>query len=276
VSAVAVGPVLLCWNRAAPECAAAAERLGSDLRAAGFEVMDKGSPPGFQAGLLVLLGGDGFLMESVRILGYPATPIFGINFGSVGFLMNRRASVEGLAAVLREGALQIEDHPVLEAQVRLSSGREDVCRAVNDLVMERMGGQGARLRVSIGGILLNEFSGDGVIVSTSTGSTAYNLAAGGPVVHPRVSAMILTPLYPHRAAPFHSLQFPVVLPLDSCIEINGMETAKRPVRLLADGHALDGIDRVVVRDSGLRLRLLRMPSHEFVSTLSRKFIGSQG
>lgn len=259
-----------------PDCPAAAGRLEKELRDAGFQVtrsLEDFDPR--RADLVLLLGGDGFLMDSARALDYPPTPFFGVNFGSVGFLMNSRRGLEGLVTALKEGRFRAEEHPVLEARVRVG-GREEVRRALNDIILERVGGQTVRLRVLVDGVLLNELSGDGLIVATSAGSTAYNLAAGGPVFHPRIPGVVLTPLYPHRAAPFNSLQFPVLLPLESSLAITGLDIEKRPIRLLADGRPLEGLSEVTVRDSGARIRLLRGESHEFVSTLARKFIGPAG
>jgi NAD+ kinase len=254
----------------------ASGRLREELKAAGLAVVGDGTFDPAKVDVVVLLGGDGFLMDSVRALGFPATPFLGVNFGSVGFLMNPPTVLSEMAGVLREGRLTEEVHPVLEARVRLLDGRDETLLAVNDFTLERSGGQGARLRVSVDGILLNEFSGDGLIVATSAGSTAYNLAAGGPVIHPLIPAMVVTPLYPHRAAPFHSLQFPVVLPLASSVDLVGYDVEKRAIRVLADGRPTEGITAVAVRDSGVRLRLLRLRSHEFISTLAKKFIGTGG
>jgi NAD+ kinase len=266
--------VLLLSSGSSSACDQAADRIRRDLLAAGLTVLTRREEfDPRRVDVVVLLGGDGFLMESARVLGFPPTPIFGVNFGSVGFLMNPRTSIDGLAARLRGSGLGMEHHPVLEGRARLPGEREVVEHAVNDLVMERTSGQTVRLVIRVNGVVLNEFSGDGVIVSTSAGSTAYNLAARGPVFHPRIEGMAITPLYPHRAAPFHSLQFTVIVPLDTLLEIEVLELEKRPVRLVADGRTLEGLLSVRVRDSGLRLRLLRVESHEFIATLARKFIG---
>ena len=266
--------VLLLSSGSSNACDQAADRIRGELQAAGLTVLTRREEfDPRRVEVVVLLGGDGFLMDSARALGFPPTPIFGVNFGSVGFLMNPRASIDGLAARLRGRAFDIEHHPILEGRARLVGEREQVERAVNDLVVERTGGQTVRLVIRVNGVVLNEFSGDGVIVATSAGSTAYNLAARGPVFPPRIEGMVLTPLYPHRAAPFHSLQFSVILPLDGELEIEVLEMEKRPARLVADGRTIEGLLSVRVRDAGLRLRLLRIESHEFISTLAKKFIG---
>jgi NAD+ kinase len=252
----------------------AARRLKRDLQDGGIQVVEKQEDFDPAAvDLVVLLGGDGFLMESFRNLHFPSTPIFGVNFGSVGYLMNPQVVMENLVSLIRKGEFRIEEHPVLQARIQLMDGKEEVLLAVNDFIMDRTGGQTVRLRIQVGGILLNEFSGDGVIVATSAGSTAYNLAAGGPVFPPGIPAMVITPLYPHRAAPFHSLQFSVLIPLNTELEVIGVDIDKRPIRLVADGSTLEGASRIRVSDSGLRLHLLRVKSHEYISNLSRKFIG---
>ncbi len=257
-----------------PDCAAAAERLDRELRGAGFLVVrDQRQFDPRRIDAVVLLGGDGFLLNSLHALGYPPTPFYGLNFGSVGFLMNPTDGLSGVASLLKESRFHEERHPVLDARVALTSGGEETCLAINDFILERSGGQSVRLQVLVGGVLFNEFSGDGVIIATAAGSTAYNLAAGGPVIHPAIPAVTVTPLYPHRAAPFDSLQFPVLLPLETSLRVVGSDIEKRPIRLLADGRPIEGVAEVVVRDSGKRIHLLRNESHEFIATLARKFIG---
>jgi NAD+ kinase len=266
--------ILLLSNPAFSGCAESAAKLEVALREAGFEVVRSGAE-GARAGLdlILLLGGDGFLMDSIRALNYPATRFFGVNFGTVGFLMNPRSVLATLPEAFRAGRFRVEEHIVLEAKVRFRSGQETLQLAFNDFVLERMSGQGIRLLALINGVEFNRYSGDGIIIATPGGSTAYNLAAGGPVVHPGIAAMVLTPLYPHRAAPYHSLQFSLLLPPDRTLRISGSDVDKRPIRLLADGRPYDHVESIEVKDSGRRIRLLRVETHSFISTLSQTFIG---
>lgn len=267
--------ILCLWNQHNPACAAAALELVEVLRREGHAVTTDAPAASVALGVdyVVLLGGDGFLMESLRLLDYPGAPVFGVNFGTVGFLMNTRSCLEGLPGLLREGAFLEEVHPVLEADVELEGGSRDRLLAFNDFVVERMTRQSIRLELSLDGAPFNHYAGDGFVLSTAAGSTAYNLAAGGPVVHPEIQGIVITPLYPHRAAPFHSVQFSIVVPLKSRLLLAADELPKRSMRVVADGRQLEKVARVQVFDSGRRVRLLRPQDHKFVKTLTRKFIG---
>lgn len=266
--------ILLLWNRANPACQGSATSLAEDLRGGGHEVTDAAEPgEAARHDLILLLGGDGFLMESLRLLEYPATPVFGVNFGTVGFLMNTRECLHDLAGMLRGAAFQEEEHAVLEARVELEDGSRDTLLAFNDFVAERMTRQSIRLQLALDDVPFNHYAGDGFVFSTAAGSTAYNLAAGGPVVHPGIQAIVVTPLYPHRAAPFHSVQFSFLVPLRSRLRLLADDLPKRSMRLVADGRQVERVSRADIGDSGRRVRLLRPQNHLFVKTLTRKFIG---
>lgn len=268
-----VRSILCLANRAVPACVEAAGALEKDLRAAGFTVLEGGGGSSAAADLIVVLGGDGFLMESLRALGYPTTPIFGANFGSVGFLMNRKAILEDLPAMVRRWDFRSEDHALLEGDVRVEGGSVIQRVALNDIVVERMTRQSLRLDVYLDGAFFNRYGGDGFVLATAAGSTAYNLAAGGPVVHPSLDVVVVTPLYPHRASPFHSVQFPLVLPAGIAIRIVAVDLPKRGMRIVSDGEPAEHAEQVDVRVSRRQIRLLRPVDHVFSETLARKFIG---
>ena len=111
------------------------------------------------------------------------------------------------------------------------------------------------------------------LVAPAAGSTAYNLAAGGPAVHPELAAMVVTPLYPHQAVPFSSVRFSLAVPLDRSLVFVAEDLPKRGMRLVADGRPLDGASRVEVLDSARRITLLRAENMGFAEVLSRKIIG---
>ncbi len=267
--------VLVAADRRNARCAAAAVDLQARLRKVGFTTVaapDAGAAT--EGDLLVVVGGDGCLMHTLASLGYPPIAVFGINFGQVGFLMNRPDSATDIAKILRDGRFQETELPVLSARVTDARGEREVL-AINDFVLERVAGQTARLDVFIEGVLLNRYSGDGLIVATGTGSTAYTLAAGGPAVHPDVHAMIVTPVNPHRPVQFHSLQFPLVLPLAAHLEIRVADRAVRPTRLIADGTQAGEPESALIRWSGRKVRLLRTKDFSYVNALVQKVIGNE-
>ncbi|MGE3164497.1 MAG: NAD(+)/NADH kinase [Planctomycetota bacterium] len=226
--------------------------------------------------VIVALGGDGYLMGLIRSLDYPEIPIFGVNYGRVGFLMNPVFSADALAECLAHGLFLPLPYPVLRIRVRREDGSEETTYAFNDFVLERASGQTVHLQVYIGGTLLNRYSGDGLIVATPGGSTAYSLAAGGPVVHTEVPCIIVTPLNPHRPVQFHSLQFSVLLPLRTKVHVIADYRDKRPVRCSADGREIcASVDEVFLDDSGRRVTLLRNPDYRFIDTVLRKIIGKR-
>lgn len=267
--------VLCLANRAQEACARAADELAADLRRAGYQVSEGVEAfPESKAEVLLVLGGDGFLMESLRLVGYPPVPVFGANFGSVGYLMNTKESLSDLADLIGRWDFETEDHVLLKAKVVLEHGSQVEMLAFNDFVVERMTRQSLRLRVSLDGVFFNNYAGDGFILATTAGSTAYNLAAGGPVVHPSLQLMIVTPLYPHRASPFHSMQFSLLIPLESRLMIVADDLPKRGMRVVGDGLAVDHARSVEIFDSSKKVTLLRPRAHSFVKTLVRKFIDS--
>ncbi len=230
-------------------------------------------PPLEGTDVVVVIGGDGTLMHTIRSLAYPRVPFYGVNYGQVGFLMNPRMEAPVLVSLLAGAPLSVVAYPVLEADLTLEDGTTRHELAFNDFVLERASGQTVHLQVHIDGVLLNRYSGDGLVVATPGGSGAYSLAAGGPMVHDAVECMIVTPLYPHRPVQFHSLQFPILLPLASRIRIVAESLAKRPVRFVADGRSVESVAEVSLAHSGLRVNLLREPHYNFVEALVRKIIG---
>jgi NAD+ kinase len=266
---------ILCRaNRAHAVSREAAADLVRDLVQAGYEVREEIETfASFRPDLIFVLGGDGFLMETLRLLDYPPTAVFGINFGTVGFLMNPKDCLPGLVGMIEGWRFQEERHALLEGKAVLEDGRETTVLAFNDFVIERMTRQSVRLHILLDGIPFNRFAGDGLVLATAAGSTAYNLAAKGPVLHPDVQGILVTPLYPHRASPFQSLQFSLVLPLKSCLRIVNDDSPKRTMRVVADGRPIEHVVSVEVADSGRKLSILRPETHVFVEKLARKFIG---
>lgn len=224
--------------------------------------------------LLMVIGGDGTILRAVRELRDFHVPILSVNRGAVGFLAETRLEeADTLVRRLLHGEGVMEERSLLHVEVIHDTISTRQGYVLNEAVIA----QGAiarlmNLRTSINGEPLATFHADGLIVATPTGSTAYSLAAGGPIVHPRLHAVILTPLNPHSFS-----QKPIVVPGASCIDV-GVWTqenkfADHQVSLTLDGQtyiSLQRSDLVRVSMGKETVRFLRRKEDTFFSTLRAK------
>ena len=219
---------------------------------------------------LVTLGGDGTLLRGARLLAGKQIPILGINLGRLGFLTSCGAedAVEGLR-LLATGDYVAEARMTLAA--RAVDGRGETRQqwlALNDFVLHKGGfARVVRLRVAINGESIGVYAADGVIISTPTGSTAYSLSAGGPVVVPTVESIILTPISAHMLA-----VRPLVIPPDAEVVV---ETIQNPEELIVtvDGQVgtnLASGEKLVVRRAPSPVLIVRFPGTSFFERLRAK------
>ena len=219
--------------------------------------------------LVVVLGGDGTLLGAARKVGRYGLPILGVNLGGLGFLTEIPLEMlyKDIEKVIT-GQVTVEPRLMLQASV-LRNG-EEKCRfsVLNDVVINK--GALARiidLRVSIDGHFLTTFRSDGLIISTPTGSTSYNLSAGGPILYPDLEALILTPI-----CPFTLTQRPIILPDTSAIEIQ-IGKQNEEVILTFDGQVgfdLMAHDRVIISKSEKKLKLIKSPDQDYYDILRTK------
>jgi NAD+ kinase len=222
--------------------------------------------------LIVVLGGDGTLIGTAGRIAQAgvSVPILGVNFGSLGFLteITLPELYDSLQSVL-DGEADIEERMMLQART-LRDGAVVADRAVvNDAVITK--GALSRiidLSVSVGDELVMQVRADGLIIATPTGSSAYNLAAGGPIVHPAVDAVLLTPIAPHMLT-----NRPVVLPASSRLCVAPLMNGKEEVFLTMDGqsgHPLEAGDRIEITRSIRTLRLVRASERTYFDVLRQK------
>ena len=224
------------------------------------------------ADFIISLGGDGTMLSIVSHLKNRSIPVLGVNFGKLGFLteVKEEEIFEELAAALHQP--QIDERLMLSCTVwskKLKSERRFL--ALNDIVVSREGlARILRLEVLISGEKFVSFRGDGVIISTSTGSTAYALAAGGAVVHPKVDAFIITPICPHTL----SLR-PIVIAADEKITIHvDISEPQEKALVTADGQEKLEIDDsyiVEVNRSNAPFKLVKSTKRSYLETLRENF-----
>ena len=222
-----------------------------------------------EADLLVVMGGDGTLLAAARLLGDREIPILGVNLGSLGFLTS--VTLEELYPLLEvtlAGKHEISERGVLRAQMVRNGAAAEGARALNDAVVNQAAL--ARLMdfdVHIDGNHVARYRADGIIVATPTGSTAYSLAAGGPIVLPDIHAFVITPICPHMLT-----NRPLVIPDSSRIEI-APEQQGEPVHLTLDGQVgfqLQPGDRVMIERAKTRVQLVRAAGKSYFEVLRSK------
>ncbi len=217
--------------------------------------------------LIVVVGGDGFLLQTVAGLGLDR-PYLGINGGNLGFLLNDVDEWDVVAEKINRGAWAVQAFPLLEAHITLDDGKTVTERALNDVYLERMTGQTARLTLFFDGHkVVDPLVADGVIFATALGSTAYNYSAGGPACHPTLQVLSVTPICPHLPR-----LSPVALPAASRARVQVRRPEHRPVRAVADGREVNHISAVEVGYGSEVVQLAYLEGHDFTARMVRKLL----
>jgi NAD+ kinase len=238
--------------------AAAAEKLG---RSDGFPREDLPS----RADLIVVLGGDGTLLSVARASARTGAPVMGVNLGNLGFLTEVPVSemIQALEALLSGNEAIVSPRWLLEARLG-----EKVFHCLNDAVINKSAlARMVQMRIWVDGLELAVPRADGLIVATPTGSTAYSLSAGGPILQPHIPAFIIAPICPH------TLTFrPMVVSSSSVVRVQ-LLTGGEEVYLTLDGQRgvkMEKGDEVEVRRSPLELRLISSPRRNYFRLLKEK------
>src|SRR5947199_1920395 len=224
---------------------------------------------GAAADLLVVVGGDGTILHVVGQLGEVIKPIFGINVGSLGFLTcaNSSAYRDAVECIAKD-RINFSQRTLLEARVEVGGKRTKKMTALNDAVLSR--GELSRLvllRTRVNGEALTEFNADGLIVATPTGSTAYSLSAGAPILDPESGVLVITPICPHVLT-----NRSIIVSDSAKIEITPAST-EYPTFLSVDGRAplrIPDDGAVVVKRATVTLPLGVLPEVSFFSVLRQK------
>lgn len=221
----------------------------------------------------IVLGGDGTLIRTSRVLCEKGVPVVGINLGMLGFLsVVEKNDIEKALGYILDGNYEVEDRLMLRADIPGQNAYKGLL-ALNDIVVTRSGrSRLISVIVKVNGVQAASFLGDGVIVSTPTGSTGYNLSAGGPIVTPAAKLMIITPICPHS---FNSRS--IVIGGDDKISlmINAKDgTASETAVITVDGQdvlEMDSDDELVIGSYEKTAKLVRFEDTSFFGVIDRKF-----
>lgn len=218
--------------------------------------------------LIVVLGGDGTMIATARLLGDREVPVLGINYGHLGYLAEFRIEemIPALESIIA-GQYSVEPRVMLDAELWRGTERLSKSRVLNDAVISKSAlSRIIEIEIRLNQQFVNSFRADGLIVSTPTGSTAYNLSAGGPIIYPSMNAVVITPICPHTLS-----QRPLVVPDSARIEL--ILKTEEDVALTLDGQVgfpLRVNDRVVVGKSQATFQLVQPANRNYFDVLRDK------
>ncbi len=229
-----------------------------------------------QADYMVAVGGDGTLLQAARLVVGREVPLLGINRGRLGFLTDvLPRNVEASIEAMLDGRCAADRRPLLEARLQRGQGPVALLSALNDVVLlRREAGHMLDFQTLVDGRYLNSHRGDGIVIATATGSTAYALSCGGPIVDPRLDVLVMAPICPHTLS-----DRPIVVPGDVRIEIRSMGRGTGLAEVTCDGVRLGDLqpgERLEVSTSGGSITLLHPPGHDFFSSLRSKLRWGRG
>ena len=239
------------------------------LPAQGWEVVNRRTI-GRQCDLAIVVGGDGTLLHAARMLVDFQVPLIGVNLGRLGFLVD--VSPEEIGAELEDilnGKYREEQRSLLHAEIIRNGQSITQADALNDVVVHKRDvARMIEISAYLDGKFISDYRADGLIISTPTGSTAYALSGGGPIVHPALEAVLLVPICPHTLT-----QRPIVVGAESEISILIDEANTNDIQVTCDGQTgfeIEPGDSVVIRKKRRKLRLLHPTSHDYFQILRVK------
>lgn len=264
-----------------PDAPEAVRRVRASLEKSQLEVVLENETAGligekgledFQEGadMIISLGGDGTLLETLHRIAPTDIPIAGVNIGTLGFLTAcTDEEIDQLSEAIAKKNFHLVDRSMLKVEMTEEGGEKHEFVALNEAVLMRgETGRLVSLEARVDGELLNEYNADGLLVATPTGSTAYSLAAGGPLIGPRSGVFVITPICPHSLS-----NRSLVLSDDSVIDLLPSGRTDEPILFSVDGRDILRIEKgsnVKVTRHPQCLNLVRLPGHSFYETLRHK------
>jgi len=262
--------VAVLGRRDDPRVAEPKSVLITHLTEAGIEVLPEEQVA--QADLVIAVGGDGTMLYAGSLTRENDIPLLGINRGRLGFLAdvmteNMLVSVDHILA----GEYTLESRLMLSAELQRANGEIVTAIAFNDVVLQRSEtGRMVDFETSVAGQFVNTHSGDGLIVATPTGSTAYALSCGGPIVEPHLDAMVVVPICPHTLT-----DRPLVIAASQPIRIRLLDREQTAAAVAIDGHSIGPIhpdDTMTISAAESRIRLIHPPGYDFYGILRSKLL----
>ncbi|HEY7888802.1 MAG TPA: NAD(+)/NADH kinase [Steroidobacteraceae bacterium] len=231
---------------------------------------------GRRADLMIAVGGDGTLLYAAGLVARHGVPLLGINRGRLGFLTDvMPQDMLGCVDAALEGRLEADERPLLAACLRQSGGAVAEALALNDVVLQKLAtGRMLDFETRVDGRYVNTHAGDGIVVASATGSTAYALSCGGPIIEPHLDALVLAPICPHTLS-----DRPIVVSASAVVQFELLQRPDTRAQVTCDGAILGEMapgDRLEVKPAGERITLLHPSGHDYFRLLRSKLHWGRG
>jgi NAD+ kinase len=231
---------------------------------------------GTDADLMIAVGGDGTLLYAARLVARSGVPLLGINRGRLGFLTDvMPQDIRACLDAALDGQLDADERPLLAACLYQADGRSAVSLALNDVVLQKLAtGRMLDFETRVAGNYVNTHAGDGIVVASATGSTAYALSCGGPIIEPQLDIVVLAPICPHTLS-----DRPIVVSGRSVIEIRLLDRPEMRAQITCDGVVLGSMvpgERLQVHRAAERITLLHPPGYDYYRLLRSKLQWGRG
>ncbi|MDR0570770.1 MAG: NAD(+)/NADH kinase [Clostridiales Family XIII bacterium] len=247
-------------------------QLRMKLKDAGF-VPSGGYDP--EAELVICIGGDGALLNTLRLLDFPDVPVVGVNTGHLGFFQELQPSeLDEFVFRYKERRYVVHCLKTAGAEIVHGDDAKTSLIGLNEIVIRGAASRVAHLDIFIGDSFIEAFRGDGVLVSTPSGSTAYNYALGGSIVDPRLDLLQVTPIAPINNSAYRSFTSSVLLPPHLELNVFPEQGADKSVLIAADGAegVYVGVKRIHIGFSGKAVKLIRFENYDFWNKAKQKLL----
>ena len=224
--------------------------------------------------LIICIGGDGALLKTVHSCRFPTCPIIGINTGHLGFFQEISLdTIDKFISDYENKQYTIQNLSTVKAIVTKNNGREHEHLGLNEIVIKGRESYSVHLDISIGGRPIERFSGDGIVVATSAGSTAYNYSLGGSIVDPRLELLQVTPIAPMNTTAYRSFTSSILLPAELSLGVVP-ESSDSRIFILNDGiqTSYSDIRQIRVMISNITVHLMRFRDYDFWDKVKSKFL----
>lgn len=264
------GVITISYNNL-PKSIETKEILVDELTKAGFKVSEKIEK---ETELLISIGGDGSFLKTIHKFDFIEVPVIAINTGHLGFFAELSpGKINEFINRYINKEYSIQQVYTIEASIVTKKKCINI-NAINEIVIKNIQSRTVHLDLQVDGIKIEHFSGDGMLISTPMGSTAYNYSAGGSIVDPKLDLIQLTPIAPMNTNAYRSFTSSIILPTTSVISISPEYDFENSILIVIDGkqYKFSQIEEVKIYKSNYKLKLLRLNGYEFWNRVAEKFL----